>query len=87
MSLCANLHSLEKVAHNLRALDRCAEWSPGINSTVGVGQREGVGATTRRVLPVSVRGEVSVSLMFSKSEMMDVIGCTSDHGSKRVVTR
>ena len=55
--------------------------------TAGVGQREGVEATTRKVLPVSVREEVSVSFMFSKSEMMDVIGCTSDHGSKRVVTR
>ena len=34
-----------------------------------------------------IREEVSVSFMFSKSEMMDVIGCSSDHGSKRVVTR
>ena len=31
--------------------------------------------------------EVPVSFAFSKNEMIDVIGCTSDHGSKRVVTR
>ena len=46
-----------------------------------------LGVNSKSSASLCLKNEVPVSSVFNMDEMTDVIGCTSDHGSKGVVTR